>query len=169
MIPLDMKIGFGTDVHAFAPGRDLILGGVKIEHDKGLAGHSDADVLVHSVCDALLGAAGMGDIGDHFPDTDPKYKGISSLVLLKECHEHLKRMGYGIVNLDCTLLAQAPKLGPHKREMAAVLAKALNLDPGRVNVKATTTEKLGFVGKKQGIAAQSVVLVKKIPLRKQII
>ena len=162
MTPLDIKIGFGTDVHEFALGRDLILGGVKIDHDRGLKGHSDADVLVHSACDAILGAGGLGDIGDHFPDTDPKYKGISSLTLLKECNLRLRETGYGIVNMDCTVFAQAPKLGLHKKEMARTMAKTLGLDLSGVNVKATTTEKLGFVGRQEGIAAQTIVLVRKL-------
>ena len=162
MTPLDIKIGSGTDVHPFATGRDLILGGVKIDHDKGLKGHSDADVLVHSACDAILGAAGLGDIGDHFPDTDPKYKGISSLILLKECNHRLRETGYGIVNMDCTVFAQAPRLGPHKKEMARTMTETLGLDLSGVNVKATTTEKLGFVGRQEGIAAQTIVLVRKL-------
>ncbi len=158
----EMKIGFGVDVHAFAPERDLILGGVKIDHEYGLKGHSDADVLIHSVCDALLGAAGLGDIGDHFPDTDPQYKGISSRILLKTCAELLADLGYAVANVDCVVFAQVPKLGPHKKTMGQTMAELMGIDPDRVNVKATTTEKLGFIGKKEGIAAQTTLLVTRI-------
>ena len=159
----EMKIGFGVDVHPFVPDRELILGGITIDYEYGLKGHSDADVLIHSVCDAVLGAAGLGDIGDHFPDTDPKYKGISSRVLLRECAELLAGRGYAIVNVDCVVFAQAPKLGPHKKAMAEIMAEDLGVDPDRVNVKATTTEKLGFIGNKEGIAAQTTILVTRIP------
>ena len=159
----EMKIGFGVDVHPFAPGRELILGGVTIDHEYGLKGHSDADVLIHSVCDAVLGAAGLGDIGDHFPDTDPRYKGISSRVLLRECASLLTDQGYAVANVDCVVFAQVPKLGPHKRDMAETMARDMGLEPGQVNVKATTTEKLGFIGKKEGIAAQATILVTRIP------
>lgn len=155
----EIRIGMGTDVHAFAPARDLVLGGVKIEHDQGLAGHSDADVLIHAVCDAILGAAGLGDIGDLFPDTDPAYKDIDSRILLKICVQKLAKTGYRILNIDCTVFAQVPKLGPRKQEMAASIARILGLPPGLVNVKATTTEYLGFIGRKEGIAAQAVVLI----------
>jgi 2-C-methyl-D-erythritol 2,4-cyclodiphosphate synthase len=155
----DIRIGMGTDVHAFAADRDLILGGVMIDHDMGLAGHSDADVLIHAVCDAILGAAGMGDIGDLFPDTDPKYKNIDSRILLAACARNLAQAGYWIMNLDCTVFAQVPKLGHKKQEMAASMAEALEISPGCVNVKATTTEHLGFIGRKQGIAAQAIVLI----------
>jgi 2-C-methyl-D-erythritol 2,4-cyclodiphosphate synthase len=154
-----MKIGSGVDVHQLVKGRDLIIGGVKIDHEKGLKGHSDADVLIHSVCDAILGAAGLGDIGEHFPDTDPRYKGISSLILLRESLDLLTKTGYEIVNMDCTLFAQAPKLSPHKKQMVQNLAGVLNLDPSLVNIKATTTETLGFVGRKEGIAAQTTILI----------
>jgi 2-C-methyl-D-erythritol 2,4-cyclodiphosphate synthase len=155
----DIRIGMGTDVHAFAPGRDLILGGIKIDHDKGLDGHSDADVLIHAVCDAILGAAGMGDIGGLFPDTDPKYKGIDSRILLAACARKLAQAGYRIINLDCTVFAQVPKLGSKKQEMAAGIAETLEVSTGCVNVKATTTEHLGFIGRKEGIAAQAIVLI----------
>jgi 2-C-methyl-D-erythritol 2,4-cyclodiphosphate synthase len=154
-----MKIGSGVDVHQLVKGRDLIIGGVKIDHEKGLKGHSDADVLIHSVCDAILGAAGLGDIGEHFPDTDPRYKGISSLILLRESLDLLTKTGYEIVNMDCILFAQAPKLSPHKKQMVQNLAGVLNLDPSLVNIKATTTETLGFVGRKEGIAAQTTILI----------
>ena len=159
MDTMDIRIGMGTDVHAFAPGRDLILGGVKIDHDRGLAGHSDADVLIHAVCDAILGAAGLGDIGDLFSDTDPKYKDIDSRILLTACARKLDKAGYRILNLDCTVFAQIPKLGPKKQEMAAGMAETLEVSPKCVNVKATTTEHLGFVGRKEGIAAQAIVLI----------
>ncbi|MBU0970546.1 MAG: 2-C-methyl-D-erythritol 2,4-cyclodiphosphate synthase [Proteobacteria bacterium] len=154
-----MKIGSGMDVHQLVKGRDLIIGGVKIDHEKGLKGHSDADVLIHSVCDAILGAAGLGDIGEHFPDTDSRYKGISSCLLLEKCGDMLMEKGYEIVNMDCILFAQEPKLGPYKRQMAKNIAKVLDLDPDLVNIKATTTEGLGFVGKGEGIAAQTILLI----------
>ena len=150
------------DIHELVSGRDLILGGVKIDHEKGLKGHSDADVLIHSVCDALLGAAGLGDIGEHFPDTDPRYKGISSRILLEKCRDLLVGEGYEIINMDCILFAQAPKLSPHKRAMAENIARVLELDPDLVNIKATTTETLGFVGRKEGIAAQTTLLIRAI-------
>lgn len=155
----DIRIGMGTDVHAFAPGRDLVLGGVRIDHDMGLAGHSDADVLIHAVCDAILGAACLGDIGDLFPDTDPKYKDIDSRILLQACAQKLAKTGYRIINIDCTVFAQVPKLGPMKKKMAAGIAQTLAISPRLVNVKATTTEHLGFIGRKQGIAAQAIVLI----------
>jgi 2-C-methyl-D-erythritol 2,4-cyclodiphosphate synthase len=159
MKDMGLRIGTGTDVHELVKGRDLIIGGVKIDYSKGLKGHSDADVLLHAVCDSLLGAAGLGDIGEHFPDTDPSFKGISSSLLLKECFEKIRSKGYGIANLDCTLFAQAPKMAPYKKEMAARIAGLLDLDADCVNIKATTTEQLGFVGRKEGIAAQAIVLL----------
>ena len=158
-----MKIGSGVDVHQLVKGRDLILGGVKIDHEKGLKGHSDADVLIHSVCDAILGALGLGDIGEHFPDTDPLYKGISSGILLDRCGDLLKESGYEIANMDCILFAQAPKLSPYKGQMAQNIARVLHLAPALVNIKATTTETLGFVGRKEGIAAQTTLLICAIP------
>jgi 2-C-methyl-D-erythritol 2,4-cyclodiphosphate synthase len=154
-----IRIGMGTDVHAFAKGRDLILGGVKIDHDRGLAGHSDADVVIHSVCDAILGAAGLGDIGDLFPETDPKYKDMDSRILLAACARKVAHAGYRIMNLDCTVFAQVPKLGPKKQQMAESMAETLEISSGCVNVKATTTEHLGFIGRKEGIAAQAVILI----------
>jgi 2-C-methyl-D-erythritol 2,4-cyclodiphosphate synthase len=162
MTRMDMKVGSGMDVHQLVSGRDLIIGGVKIAHEKGLKGHSDADVLIHSVCDAILGAAGLGDIGEHFPDTDPQYKGISSRILLEKCGDLLLGKGYEIVNMDCILFAQAPKLSPYKKQMAKNISGVLNLDPDLVNVKATTTETLGFVGRKEGIAAQTTLLIRAI-------
>ena len=162
MTKVDIKIGSGVDVHQLVVGRDLIIGGVKIDHEKGLKGHSDADVLIHSVCDAILGAAGLGDIGEHFPDTDPQYKGIASCILLEKCGDLLKAKGYEIVNMDCILFAQEPKLSPHKKQMAQNIAKVLGLESDFVNIKATTTETLGFVGKKEGIAAQTTLLIRAI-------
>lgn len=162
MMPADMRIGFGADVHQLVSGPDLVLGGEKIEYDRGLKGHSDADVLVHALCDALLGAAGLGDIGEHFPDSDPQYKGISSLILLEECGQMVRKKGYEISNADCVVFAQAPRLSPHKKKMAHNMASVLALEPDRINVKATTTENLGFVGKGEGIAAQCTVLIQPI-------
>ncbi|MFP5527278.1 2-C-methyl-D-erythritol 2,4-cyclodiphosphate synthase [Peptococcus simiae] len=154
-----MRIGLGTDVHAFAEGRPLILGGVTIPCDRGLAGHSDADVLAHALTDALLGAAGLGDIGRHFPDTDPAYKGADSLLLLKEAYRLVRQAGYRLGNADCVIMAQAPKLAPYIDQMSQQLAGALAEEADRVHIKATTTEKLGFVGRQEGIAAQAVVLL----------
>ena len=154
-----MRIGHGYDVHRFVEDRKLILGGVEIPYEKGLLGHSDADVLLHAVCDALLGAAALGDIGKHFPDSDDKYKGIDSLLLLKEVFLKLKENGYYVVNVDATIIAQAPKLLPFINEMISNIAKALSIDVSSVNVKATTEEGLGFTGKKLGIAAHCVCLI----------
>ncbi|MCG8685928.1 MAG: 2-C-methyl-D-erythritol 2,4-cyclodiphosphate synthase [Desulfobacterales bacterium] len=155
----DFRIGTGTDVHELVQGRDLIIGGIKIDHPLGLKGHSDADVLLHAICDALLGASGLGDIGEHFPDTDSAYKGVSSSILLADCFEKIRTKGYAIANLDATIFAQAPKMSPHKKEMAVHIARILNLALDCVNIKATTTEKLGFIGRKEGIAAQATVLL----------
>ncbi len=154
-----MRVGSGYDVHKLVAGRPLILGGVTIPFEKGLLGHSDADVLVHSVCDALLGAAGFGDIGSHFPYTDPAFKGISSLVLLERCADLLKKKGWVIQNLDATVLAQAPRLAPHRADMESNIAQAAGVTKDRVNVKATTTEGLGFEGKGEGIAAHTMALI----------
>jgi len=154
------KIGSGYDVHRLVSGPKLIIGGVNMDFHQGLEGHSDADVLVHAVCDAILGAAGLGDIGDHFPDTDPRYKGISSMILLEKCSALLEAQGYGIVNMDCIIFAQVPKISPYKKKMEKNIARVLNMDLTLVNVKATTTERLGFIGKEQGIAAQCTLLVK---------
>lgn len=152
-----MRIGQGFDVHAFADGRRLVLGGVTIPHVRGLAGHSDADVLLHAICDALLGAAALGDIGHHFPDTDPVYRGAESRVLLRAVRAKLG--GWRVVNVDATLIAQVPRMAPHIPAMVANIAADLALDPDAVNVKATTTEGLGFTGRGEGIAAQAVVLI----------
>lgn len=150
-----MRIGMGYDVHKLTEGRDLILGGVKIPYEKGLLGHSDADVLVHAVMDALLGAAAMGDIGKHFPDTDPAYKGISSVKLLEHVGELLEEQLYIVSNIDATIIAQRPKMAPYIEEMRANIAKALHLETGQVNIKATTEEGLGFTGAGEGISAQA--------------
>ncbi len=154
-----MRIGHGYDVHKLTPGRRLILGGVDIPYHEGLLGHSDADVLTHAVMDALLGAAGLGDIGRHFPDTDPAYAGADSLKLLERVMELLAEAGYTVGNVDATVLAQAPKLAPHIPQMRQNLARVMGVDPGRINVKATTEEGLGFTGAKEGIAAHAVALI----------
>ena len=154
-----MRIGQGFDVHALVTGRPLIIGGVTIAFEKGLDGHSDADVLLHALCDALLGAAALGDIGRHFPDTDARYKGADSRTLLREVASLLGDAGYCIVNLDATIIAQAPRMAPHVPAMIANIATDLGIDPGRVNIKAKTTEKLGFTGRGDGIAVQAIALV----------
>ena len=154
-----MRIGHGYDVHKLVEGRDLILGGVKIPHEVGLLGHSDADVLLHAVSDALLGAAGLGDIGKHFPDTDPRYKGADSLKLLQIVGEKVAEAGYRISNIDVTMIAQRPKLRPHIGQMEQNIALALNLETARVNVKATTEERLGFTGEELGMACHAVCLL----------
>jgi 2-C-methyl-D-erythritol 2,4-cyclodiphosphate synthase len=154
-----MRIGQGFDAHALVAGRRLIIGGVEIPHAKGLAGHSDADVLIHAVCDALLGAAGLGDIGAHFPDTDPRYQDIDSRKLLREVARLLKERGLKTANVDATVIAQAPRLAPHVPAMCANLAADLGIARDAVNVKANTTEKLGFVGRGEGIAAEAVALL----------
>ncbi len=157
-----MRIGHGYDVHKLAPGRRLILGGVDVPYHEGLLGHSDADVLTHAVMDALLGAAGLGDIGQHFPDNDPAYAGADSLKLLARVMELLGEAGCAVGNVDATVLAQAPKLAPHIPQMRQNLAWVMGVDPGQVNVKATTEEGLGFTGAKQGIAAHAVALIEEI-------
>ena len=154
-----MRIGHGYDVHKLVEGRDLILGGVKIDHKLGLQGHSDADVLLHAVSDALLGAAGLGDIGRHFPDTDPQYKGADSMKLLAVVGEKVAAAGYRISNIDVTMIAQKPKLKDHIGAMERNIASALNIEPGRVNVKATTEEKLGFTGREEGLSCHAVCLL----------
>lgn len=155
---MNLRIGHGYDVHRLVEGRALILGGVEIPWERGLLGHSDADVLVHAVMDALSGAARLGDIGQLFPDTDPAYAGISSLKLLAEVGRLLAEQGYAVVNIDATLLAQAPKIAPYKGQMTENIAKALRIEPERVNVKATTEEGLGFTGDGSGMAAYAVAL-----------
>ena len=154
-----MRIGHGYDVHKLVEGRDLILGGVKIDHHLGLLGHSDADVLLHAVSDALLGAAGMGDIGKHFPDTDPRYKGADSLGLLRIVAQKVQAAGYRVSNIDVTMIAQKPKLRPHIERMEANIAAAVGVDVSRINVKATTEEHLGFTGSEQGMACHAVCLL----------
>lgn len=154
-----MRVGIGYDVHALVQKESLILGGVKIEHSLGLLGHSDADVLIHSIMDALLGAAGLGDIGKHFPDTDDQYKGISSLKLLVLVKEKLEFHGFRVNNIDSVIIAQAPKLAPYINQMEKNISEALNIEPSLVNVKATTTEKLGFIGKEEGIAVESIASI----------
>ena len=156
-----MRIGQGFDVHQLVEGRKLIIGGVEIPHEKGLLGHSDADVLLHAICDALLGAAALGDIGRHFPDSDPRYKGIDSRHLLREVGQLLKGKGFRVTNLDATIIAQAPKMAPYIAQMVANIAADLEVAADCVNVKATTTEKLGFTGRGEGIAAQAVCLIAK--------
>ena len=155
-----MRIGQGYDVHAFQEGRDLYLCGEKVEYEKGLLGHSDADVALHALCDALLGAAALGDIGKHFPDTDPKYKGISSVILLKHVCSLIREEGYEIENADITIIAQKPKLLPYIPAMRKNTAEAMGVSEKAVNVKATTTEKLGFEGRGEGISSMAVVLLK---------
>ena len=154
-----MRIGHGYDVHRLVAGRDLILGGVKIPHELGLLGHSDADVLLHAVSDALLGAAGLGDIGKHFPDTDPQYKGADSLKLLQIVGQRVTAAGYRVSNVDVTMIAQKPKLRPHIETMERNIASALGIDASRVNVKATTEEHLGFTGSGEGMACHAVCLL----------
>ena len=149
----------GYDVHKLTENRDLIIGGVNIPHEKGLLGHSDADVLLHAIMDSLLGAAALGDIGKHFPDTDPKYKGISSIKLLTHVGELLAKNNFQILNVDSTIIAQAPKMAPHINTMRKNISMALNIDITQINVKATTEEGLGFTGKKEGISAQSICLL----------
>ena len=156
-----MRIGMGYDVHQLVEGRPLILGGITIPHEMGLLGHSDADVLLHAIKDAILGALALGDIGKHFPDTDERYKGADSIQLLAHVWNLAKDRGYSLGNLDCVVMAERPKLRPYIDEMRGVLARELNADLDQINVKATTTEKLGFVGREEGMAAQAVVLLLK--------
>jgi len=154
-----MRIGKGFDVHKLISGRKLILGGVAIPFEKGLLGHSDADVLVHSICDALLGAAGLGDIGLHFPDTEAKFKDISSVKLLEKTYKMIYEKGFKLKNLDCIIIAQEPKFSPFREEMQQNIARAMNVSTGRINIKATTTEGLGMFGRGEGIGAMCVALI----------
>lgn len=156
-----MRIGYGYDVHQLVEGRPLIIGGIELVHDKGLLGHSDADVLLHAITDAILGAVSLGDIGKFFPDDDPKYKGADSKVLLKDAYQHVLELGYEIGNLDATIIAEKPKFRPHIDAMRESIANVLNTDIFNVNVKATTNEKMGYLGRQEGIQAQAVVLLKK--------
>jgi 2-C-methyl-D-erythritol 2,4-cyclodiphosphate synthase len=154
-----MRIGQGYDVHQFAAGRKLVIGGVEIPHHKGLVGHSDADVLLHAICDALLGAAGLGDIGRHYPDTDPQYSEIDSRMLLRDVAKKLAALKLRVVNVDATIVAEAPRMSPHMSRMIGNIAADLGVAPAAVNLKATTTEGLGFVGRGEGIAAQAIALI----------
>lgn len=156
---MSLRIGHGYDVHAFTEGDHLVLGGVRIPHDKSFKAHSDGDVLIHAVCDALLGAVALGDIGHHFPDTDEQYRGIDSRQLLRKMAALLQQQGWRVHNIDSTIIAQAPKLAPYIETMRTHLATDLNIEPGQINIKATTTEHLGHIGRKEGIAAHVVVLV----------
>ena len=157
-----MRVGLGYDVHKLVEGRKLIIGGVNVPHEKGLLGHSDADVLIHAVMDSILGALALGDIGKHFPDTDEKYKGADSMKLLEFVYNLINEKGYGIGNIDCTIIDQSPKMAPHIQKMIENIAKALNTSIENINVKATTEEGLGFTGAKEGIAAQSICLLVKV-------
>ena len=156
-----IRVGFGYDVHQLVEGRELWLGGIKIEHTLGLLGHSDADVLIHALCDALLGAANLRDIGYHFPDTDPKYKNVDSKLLLSDTMKLIRDKGYEFGNADITVAAERPKLNPHIEEMKTCLAKVMEVEADGVSIKATTTEKLGFTGRQEGIAAYATVLIEK--------
>ena len=157
-----LRVGQGFDVHALAPGRKLIVGGVEIPHHVGLLGHSDADVLLHAICDALLGAAGLGDVGRHFSDQDPAYKDIDSRVLLRAVRDKLRAKGFAVVNIDATVVAQAPRMAPHIAEMIVNIAHDIGIVHDAVNIKATTTERLGFIGRGEGIAAHAVCLVERL-------
>ncbi len=157
-----MRVGHGFDVHQLGEGRKLILGGVQIDHPFGLLGHSDADVATHALIDALLGAAGLGDLGMHFPDTDPAYYGASSISMLENICETVRSLGYRISNMDVTIVAQEPRIGPYRAAMVENLATAAGVEPERINVKATTAEGLGFTGRKEGIAASAVVLLEEV-------
>ena len=156
-----IRVGQGYDVHRFNEGDHIMLGGVKIDYEQGLEAHSDGDVVLHALCDALLGAAALGDIGKHFPDTDPDFKGADSRVLLRHVYRIIQDKGYQLVNADMTIIAQAPKMAPHIDTMCRNIADDLNVDVDCINVKATTTEKLGFEGRKEGIAVQAIVLIEK--------
>jgi 2-C-methyl-D-erythritol 2,4-cyclodiphosphate synthase len=157
-----MRVGIGYDVHAFGPGDHVMLGGVRIPHDRGVEAHSDGDVLLHALCDALLGAMGLGDIGQHFPDTDPRWKGADSRQFLRHCAELLARRGWRLVNADATVIAEAPRLSGHRAAMCTAIAADLGCDAQRVNVKATTHEGLGTLGRREGLAAQAIVLLARV-------
>lgn len=154
-----MRIGQGFDVHPFAAGRKLVIGGVEIPYSRGLDGHSDADVLLHAICDALLGAAGLGDIGQHYPDNEPEFRGVDSRKLLRDVAKKLAQLKLKVVNIDATIIAQEPRMAPHMARMIGNIAADLGITPAMVNIKATTTEQLGFLGRAEGIAAQAVALV----------
>ena len=157
---MNLRGGQGFDVHALVPGRKLIIGGVDIEHERGLLGHSDGDVLLHAICDALLGAAGLGDIGQHFPDSDGRYRGADSLSLLAEVEQRLTALRWSVVNVDATIIAQAPRMAPHVPQMVRNIAETLRVASSQVNVKAKTTERLGFSGRGEGIAAQAIAMIR---------
>jgi 2-C-methyl-D-erythritol 2,4-cyclodiphosphate synthase len=159
----DLRIGFGVDVHAYGDGDHVWLGGVRVPHSRGVVAHSDGDVLLHALCDALLGAAGLGDIGQHFPDSDARWKGVSSVLLLRHCVGLVRERGWRVANADLTLLAEVPRVGPHREAIRALLAAELDVGADAVNVKATTTEKLGFLGRAEGLAAQAAVLLQRAP------
>jgi len=154
-----MRVGLGYDVHRLVEDRKLILGGIDIPFERGLLGHSDADVLIHAICDALLGAAGLGDIGVHFPDTDPAYKDISSIKILRKTFQMVRSKGFSVVNIDTVIFAEIPKLSPYRQSMQTTLAAAMELEPQRINIKATTTEGLGMIGQGEGIGAMCVALI----------
>ena len=159
---MKIRVGFGYDVHALVSDRDLWLGGIKIEHTLGLLGHSDADVLLHAITDAIIGALGMGDIGHAFPDTNPETEGIASTQILADIYQKMVEKGYEIGNIDATILAEAPKMAPHLQEMKQNIARILQTDIANINIKATTTEKLGFVGRREGMACEAVVLISQV-------
>ena len=158
---MQIRIGYGIDYHRMEEGRDLWIGGIKIPHTKGSVGHSDADVLLHAICDAMLGALALGDIGTHFPDTDNKYKDIDSKVLLKESYRLISEKGYSIMNIDASLCLEKPKIKPYVAEMQQTIAAILNLEVSDVSIKATTTEQMGFVGREEGLTAHAVILLQK--------
>ena len=156
---MSLRVGFGFDVHRLDEGQPFFLGGIKIPHSKGAVGHSDADVLIHTICDAILGAADLRDIGFHFPDTDGKYKGIDSKILLKDVMALVRKEGYELSNVDATIALQVPKVNPYVPEMKSVLAQTMGVAPGQISIKATTTEKLSFVGREEGVSAYAVALI----------
>ena len=158
---MKIRVGFGFDVHQLKEGRELWLGGIQLQHKKGALGHSDADVLIHAICDAVLGAAGLRDIGFHFPDTSAEYKGIDSKILLKRVVELLQKEGYSVGNIDCTLVLERPKINPHIEMMRKTLAEILKIETGDIAIKATTNEKMGFVGREEGVCAYAVALLEK--------
>ena len=158
---MNMRIGNGFDVHAFGPGEYVTLGNIKIPHTHGFVAHSDGDVLIHAICDALLGACALGDIGQHFPPSDPQWQDCDSVVFLKHCHKLIQEQDYEIGNIDCTIICEAPKIGPHYKTIQARLAEILGTEKNQISIKATTTEQLGFTGRKEGVAAQVVCLLEK--------
>jgi 2-C-methyl-D-erythritol 2,4-cyclodiphosphate synthase len=158
---MKVRVGFGFDVHQLKEGKELWLGGIRLDHSKGAVGHSDADVLIHAICDALLGAAGLRDIGFHFPDTDAEFKGIDSKILLKRVMELLKKEGYAVGNVDCTLVLEKPKINPHIEAMRRTLAEILSIEVSDLAIKATTNEKMGYVGREEGVCAYAVALIQK--------